>query len=48
MTITAEEAAAQFMALLDRVAEGEQITITQNGIPVARLIRIEAEYENQV
>ncbi len=37
MTIIAEEMTTQWPALLDRVAEGEQITITRQGIPIARL-----------
>lgn len=38
-TIGAFDAKAQFSALLDRAAAGEEITITKHGKPVARLVR---------
>jgi len=38
--IGAYEAKTHFYALLDRVARGEQITITKHGRPVARLVPI--------
>jgi prevent-host-death family protein len=40
MTIrmTATEAKAKMLALLDRVAEGQEIEITRHGRPVARLV----------
>ena len=37
-TVGAYEAAAQFSQLLERVAAGEEITITRHGSPVARLV----------
>jgi prevent-host-death family protein len=37
-TIGAFEAKTHFSSLLDRVAAGEQITITRHGTPVARLV----------
>ena len=37
-TVTAHEAEAQFNALLDRAAAGEEIVIEKEGKPVARLI----------
>jgi len=40
MTITAEEASAQFFTLLDRAAEDEPVTITRQGITVAKLVPI--------
>lgn len=39
-TIGAFEATAQLAALLDRVAQGEKITITRHGIPVAMLVPV--------
>lgn len=38
-TLSVTEARAQLPTLLDRVAEGAEITITRNGLPVATLIR---------
>jgi len=38
--IGAYEAKTHFSALLDRVARGEQITITKHGRPVARLVPV--------
>ena len=38
--IDAEEAQAQLLALLDRVARGEEIVITQHGRPIARLVSV--------
>lgn len=37
-TIGAFEAKTHLSSLLDRVATGEQITITRHGTPVARLV----------
>ncbi len=36
------EAAERFPALLERVAEGEKVLITQNGKPVAQLVAVNA------
>ena len=36
--IDVEEAKDRLITLLDRVAEGEAIVITQNGRPIARLV----------
>jgi prevent-host-death family protein len=38
--VGASEARARFSALLDRVARGEAITITRNGVPAAKLVPI--------
>jgi antitoxin (DNA-binding transcriptional repressor) of toxin-antitoxin stability system len=43
MTITVEEASSQFLALLDRLTEDEPMTLTRQGKPVARLVKIESE-----
>jgi prevent-host-death family protein len=40
-TITADHAKADFDALLRRAAAGEEIVITENGTPVARMIPAE-------
>jgi prevent-host-death family protein len=37
-TVGSYEVKTHFRALLDRVAEGEQITITRRGVPVAMLV----------
>ena len=37
------EAKAQFSKLVRRVAAGEEITITKQGVPVARLVPVEAK-----
>lgn len=37
MTITLEEAASQLPILLGRVVDGEEVTITRQGIPVVRM-----------
>ena len=38
MTITAEEASTQFLTLLDRATAGESVTITRQGMTVAKII----------
>ena len=38
ITVGAFEAKATLSALLDRVAAGEEVTITRHGKPVARLV----------
>ena len=40
-TIGAFEAKTHLASLLDRVAQGERITITRHGVPAAMLIPIE-------
>ena len=37
-TVTIEEAQATLLALIDRLAPGEEITITRNQQPVAKLV----------
>ena len=37
-TLTATEAKAKILALLDEVADGESVEITKHGRPVARLV----------
>jgi len=41
-TVSLSDAQATLPALLDRVADGEEITITRHGIPVALVIRPDA------
>ena len=41
-TVGAYEAKTHLSRLLDRVAKGEQITITRHGVPVAMLIPTES------
>ena len=38
-TLSVAQAKAQLSALLDAVAQGEDVEITRRGVPVARLIR---------
>ena len=38
--IGAYEAKSRLSALLDRVARGEQVTITRHGVPIARLVPV--------
>jgi prevent-host-death family protein len=40
-TVGAYEAKSHFSALLERVAGGEEITITRHGTPVARLVPVQ-------
>jgi prevent-host-death family protein len=39
-TVGAYEAKTQLSSLLERVAQGEEFTITKHGVPVARLIPV--------
>jgi prevent-host-death family protein len=40
-TIGAFDAKAQFSALLDRAAAGEEIVVTKHGKPVAKIVAVE-------
>ena len=40
-TVGSNQAKTQFSQLLDRVAAGEEITITRHGVPVARLLPVQ-------
>jgi prevent-host-death family protein len=40
-TVGAYEAKTHLPALLERVAKGEQITITKHGVPVAQLVPVQ-------
>ncbi len=42
VTIGSFEAQTHFVALLERVAQGETVQITKRGVPVANLVRISA------
>src|SRR5688572_5760177 len=42
-TVSSYEAKTHLPRLLERVARGESITITKHGVPVARLVPIEAK-----
>ncbi len=39
-TLGAYEAKTHLSSLLDRVAQGEEFTITKHGVPVARLVPV--------
>ncbi len=43
MEVNIREAKAHLSRLLDRVAEGEEITITRAGVPVAKLVAVETK-----
>lgn len=47
-TLDACEAKTHFSALLERVAQGEEIVITRHGRPVARLVPVVVTEEGQV
>jgi prevent-host-death family protein len=42
ITIGTFEAKTHFSALLEKVAAGEEVTITKHGKPIARLVRVAA------
>jgi prevent-host-death family protein len=42
-SVNTHEAKTQFSRLLRRVAAGEEITIANRGVPVARLVPVEAQ-----
>lgn len=46
-TYTVSEARAQLPALLDRVANGEEITVTRHGRPVVILIHPDRRYRGR-
>ena len=46
-TFCVSEAKAQFSQLLERVAAGEEITITRNGRPAARLVPALLAYSDE-
>ncbi|HZW79456.1 MAG TPA: type II toxin-antitoxin system Phd/YefM family antitoxin [Candidatus Deferrimicrobiaceae bacterium] len=46
MEVNIHEAKTHLSRLLQRVAEGEEITIARAGTPVARLVPVEKEKEN--
>ncbi len=49
MQIISTEYAAEHLAeLIERVMEGESITLSMDGRPVARLVRIEQDAEQEV
>jgi prevent-host-death family protein len=47
-TVGTFEAKTHLTRLLDRVAAGEQITITRHGTPVARLVPVKAAGSGQL
>ena len=47
-SVGAYEAKTHLPQLLDRVARGEEIQITRNGRPVARLVPEPAEHETDI
>jgi prevent-host-death family protein len=47
-TIGTFEAKTHLTRLLDRVAAGEQITITRHGTPIARLVPVKASSSQQI
>ena len=47
-TIDSHDAQTHFAELLRRVAQGEEITITRRGVPVAKLVPVEAHVPAEV
>jgi prevent-host-death family protein len=43
MEVNIHDAKTQLSRLLRKVAEGEEVTISRAGVPVARLVRVEKE-----
>lgn len=46
--IGANEAKTHFSKLLDRVTEGEVVTITRRGLPVARMVPVRTKHTSTV
>ncbi|MGD9299460.1 MAG: type II toxin-antitoxin system prevent-host-death family antitoxin [Thiohalocapsa sp.] len=46
--VTTDYAAEHLDELIERVAQGESITLSSDGRPVVRLVRIEEETEQEV
>ena len=40
MKITAEEASTQFLSVLDQMTDGEPVTITRQGVSVAKIVPV--------
>lgn len=40
LTVNSEEINAPLSSLLEQVTKGEQVTITQHGIPIARIVPV--------
>ncbi len=40
MTVTTEEVAARWPNLMEKIEEGEKITITRQGVPVANVVPV--------
>jgi prevent-host-death family protein len=47
-TVTTEYAAAHLDELIERVAQGESVALSVGGRPVARLVRIELDQDQEV
>lgn len=47
-TVTTDYAAAHLEELIERVVQGESITLSRHGRPVARLVRIEQDADQEV
>lgn len=47
-SIGSYEAKTHLSSLLERVAKGEEFTITKHGVPIARLVPIEKEQQRDV
>ncbi len=48
MTINAEQLRDELPSFLDRVAHGQQITITRDGVDVARLVPVETRHKTRL
>ncbi|GAA6618802.1 type II toxin-antitoxin system Phd/YefM family antitoxin [Scytonema sp. NUACC26] len=47
-SIGSYQAKTHLPALLERVAKGEEFTITKHGVPIARLVPVEQEQQRDV
>ncbi|KYC40270.1 prevent-host-death protein [Scytonema hofmannii PCC 7110] len=47
-SIGSYEAKTHLPSLLERVAKGEEFTITKHGVPIARLVPVEKEQQRDV
>ncbi|MUG96365.1 type II toxin-antitoxin system prevent-host-death family antitoxin [Scytonema sp. UIC 10036] len=47
-SIGSYEAKTHLPSLLERVAKGEEFTITKHGVPIARLVPVEKEQQRDI
>jgi prevent-host-death family protein len=47
MNMSAAEAKAQFSAVLERAAAGEEVTITKHGKPIAKIVSVSPAHDGK-